>query len=169
MTLRPATDSDRAFFLELYVAIRRVEFEPLGWTDAQLRSLLERQFLARETHYASQFERLERSVILVEGADVGRLDLNREPAAVRVVDIAILPARQSQGIGRTVLKSVIEEAQKAGRGVCLRAGRDNPRACSLYRSLGFRTVARESLHEVMERRGSNATPANLDSLSELPK
>lgn len=84
-----------------------------------------------------------------DGELIGIAGLRRE-ALVQVAHKGILwgvfvhPERRGGGIARRLLQALFDYARKAGvRQVHLNVNVDNPRAGSLYRSMGFETYGRE--------------------------
>jgi GNAT superfamily N-acetyltransferase len=72
----------------------------------------------------------------------------------------VLPAERGAGVGTAVLTGLLDEADRAGAVVRLTV--EAAAARRLYARLGFATVDRDALREVMERRpraraGSPAT------------
>ena len=89
-----------------------------------------------------------------DGRPLGRLVLDRRTDDIRVVDVALMPEEQGQGIGTAVLREVLAEADVAGVPVTLHVVATSP-ARRLYERLGFRTVEGEPqgdiVHVPMER------------------
>ena len=112
------------------------------------------QYQAQTRDYAERLPRAEHFIIEWEGEPAGRLLLNREADALRVVDIAVVPAMRGRGVASTVLKSLISEAEAADIPIRLSVWHDNP-AIALYRRLGFRVREESATHVEMEWRSSN--------------
>ena len=88
-------------------------------------------------------------MILKDGNPAGRLYVDRREAEIRVVDIAILPEYQRQGIGTHYLTQLIEEAKNMGKKLNLHVERNNP-AMKLYQRLGFKVVYEGDVYFLME-------------------
>ncbi|MCP1674662.1 ribosomal protein S18 acetylase RimI-like enzyme [Natronocella acetinitrilica] len=68
---------------------------------------------------------------------MGYSTFNARPR-LNVHDLAVIPARQGQGVGRGLLEAVIRHAEEQGCvAVTLEVRTDNDRAMGLYRSMGF--------------------------------
>lgn len=98
-----------------------------------------------------QAERLQHrfecaQVVEVDGQAAGILKVTRDGLDWQVVQIQLLPALQSRGIGRGLLEGVIGEARAAGASLRLQVLRAN-RARGLYEQLGF-VVTGEGEHEL---------------------
>jgi len=89
-------------------------------------------------------------VIEVDGRQAGRLRVVRSQAEIELAGIQLLPGQQSRGIGTQIITDLLSEASNAGSTVTLSVEKDNPRAHTLYRRLGF-AVAGETEKEFLMR------------------
>ena len=135
LSLRPVTPADDAFLFELYASTRE-DIASLGLGDARRTALMHVQFMAQRNGYRLRFPNAEHQVVLVNGQQVGRLWVAREPGELRVVDISLLPAHRNTGLGTSLLRSLQEEAALSGKPVRLSVARES-RARKLYERLGF--------------------------------
>jgi ribosomal protein S18 acetylase RimI-like enzyme len=89
---------------------------------------------------------------VVDGTAVGHIELvSTGDAQARIARVLVDPARQGQGLGERLLRSVIAEAR--GRGIrllTLRVIPTNARAIALYEKLGFVAAGEEDGAIVME-------------------
>ncbi|HEX6241702.1 MAG TPA: GNAT family N-acetyltransferase [Polyangiales bacterium] len=92
------------------------------------------------------------SLIEVDGAAVGMLQLLDRPDALVIGEIQLQPGHQRRGLGTRVLRDVISHAHAEGRCARLSVAHKNEDARRLYRRLGFEEVARTDSHVVMELR-----------------
>jgi GNAT superfamily N-acetyltransferase len=148
--LRPYRPADLPFLQALYGTTRAEEIAFAPWSEEQKAAFLSQQLTAREAHYASQYPAARNDVVLVEGCAAGRLMVDRSPAEVCVVDIALLPECRGKGVGSQLLGQVIDEASSAGLPVRLHVDPGGA-ARRLYLRLGFVSVHVEGFHELMER------------------
>ncbi len=149
--LRPAKPGDEAFLFRLYADTRAEELAGCGWPAAQWEAFLRQQFAARRSGYATAFPRAEHRVVVAGREPVGALIVNRTPEEIRVVDLALLPAKRGAGLGRELLEKLIEEARATGRPLRLQVLKTN-RAARLYARLGFAPTGENGLHLKMEWR-----------------
>lgn len=149
-TLRPATAEDAAFAFAAYAGTRRDEFAPLGWTAAQLETLLKSQFAAQQHAHRTAFPEATRSIILLHGEPAGTLVVQRTDTEIRLVDIALLPAQRDRGVGGYIVAGLIAEAEASGRPLRLSVARTN-RALRLYLRLGFTASRDDGMYWEMER------------------
>jgi ribosomal protein S18 acetylase RimI-like enzyme len=136
VTLRPVAPRDEPFLRALYGSTREGELSPLGWSPLRVDAFLDMQFRARQLQYRSQFPAAGDCLVLVEGAQAGRLYVDRGEVLIRIVDIAMAPEHRGRGTGTALLGGLIEEASAAGKVVELHVEATNP-AQRLYRRLGF--------------------------------
>jgi ribosomal protein S18 acetylase RimI-like enzyme len=71
------------------------------------------------------------------GSPVGRLRVVRTPERVFLAGIQLRPENQGQGIGTSVITSLLDEGRANGLPVQLDVDRQNAKAQRLYRRLGF--------------------------------
>jgi len=147
--LRQVRAEDEAFLFALFRTPQEAEFAPLP--QPQRETLLRLQYQARCRDYAARFPHAEDFIVEFCGQTAGRLLLNREARELRVVDIAVVPELQRQGIASAVLTSLIAEAKAAGIALRLSVWHSNP-ALALYRRLGFRLRAGTATHLELEWR-----------------
>ncbi|MEA2141834.1 MAG: hypothetical protein QOI64_264 [Solirubrobacteraceae bacterium] len=150
IALRPALDADRGFLAEVYAGTRAEELALVGFSAEQRAAFLAQQFEAQRVHYAKHFSGASYDIVLVDGEAAGRLIVDRREHEIRVVDLAVLPAQRSRGIGGALLRAIIVEADAAGVAVTFHVERFN-RAIRLYERLGFTTVSDDGMHLLVQR------------------
>lgn len=153
--LRPETDADLPFLMELFASTRREEFAALGLPALQLEALLRGQFDAQRRHYRGRFPHCRFDVLTARGKPIGRLYLDPREKEVCIVDISLLPARRGRGLGSAILRALKDHAGAAGGGVSLMVAKPNP-AFRLYRREGFSPVADHGLYVEMDWRPAAA-------------
>lgn len=146
----PCGPEDEAFLFELFRQVRGGLFAALGLPEAQLQGLLRMQYEAQQGHYRAAYPQLERRKLTLDGRPVGRLDLDRQPGLLRIVDIALLSAFQGQGLGGRVLAELLGEADAAGLAAELHVEQQNP-AQRLYGRLGFEVRGGDGVYLAMLR------------------
>ncbi|CCF82961.1 GNAT family N-acetyltransferase [Nitrolancea hollandica] len=149
IALRPVQPEDAAFLYRVYAGTREEELSRLSWDAAQKDAFLRMQFDAQHRYYQKQFPDAAYQVIRVNDCPAGRLYVDRNPDEVRIIDIALLPEYRGQGIGTTLLRSLLEEAGRANKPVRIHVEQANP-ALRLYRRLGFAVVADRGIYVLME-------------------
>jgi ribosomal protein S18 acetylase RimI-like enzyme len=142
--LRPETDADIPFLMQLYASTREQELAPVPWTAEQKQAFCTSQFQAQRHHYRTYYTSCAFDVIEQNGTPAGRLYLDSYPSRLYIVDIAIMPAWRNRGVGTAILQALQTTAGASGRGVGIMVEKFNP-ALRLYRRLGF---AESADHEV---------------------
>jgi ribosomal protein S18 acetylase RimI-like enzyme len=134
--LRPVTDADRPFLVELYGSIREPELVHVPWDDDTKRAFVEHQFAAQDAHYREHYPGATLDVVEVDGERAGRLYVHRGKSDIRIMDIALAPAFRGRGIGTRLLRTLVAEAGDSGRRLSIHVEQNNP-ARRLYERLGF--------------------------------
>jgi GNAT superfamily N-acetyltransferase len=142
---------DRTFLERLYASTREPELAPLPWSAEEKQRFIVQQFTAQDHAYRQNYPGAEFLILVVDGADAGRLYLHRRSDEIRIMDIALLPPFRNRGIGTAVLHRVIAEGRTLGRAVTIHVEVFNP-ALRLYERLGFRQVSATDVYALMELR-----------------
>ena len=143
--LRPATMQDYNFLYDLHRAtMKDVIAQTWGWDDAR-----------QEQHSRQHFDPALRQIITFRGLDIGVLSVMERETDVLLQVIEIQPECQGQGIGTSVIQSVLRRAHRKAKPVVLQVIKAN-RARRLYQRLGFVTTGETETHFLMRavpRRG----------------
>lgn len=136
ITLRPVTSDDLDFVKRVYASTRERELSLVPWPAEQKAAFLEMQFAAQDRDYHANYPDAAFDVILLDGAPIGRLYVDRRRDEVSIIDIALLPEHRGLGIGGRLLADLIAESEAAGKPLEIYVEKYN-RAQILYRRLGF--------------------------------
>ncbi|MEO0868043.1 MAG: GNAT family N-acetyltransferase [Cyanobacteria bacterium J06642_11] len=147
--LRAIAEADRSFLRQVYASTREQEMAIVPWSDVQKTTFLEFQFDAQHRFYQDQFKEADFWVIEQSGVPIGRLYLDRRADEIRIIDIALLPAYRSIGIGTALLNAILAEGQTKQQPVRIHVEQNN-RALNLYRRLGFKQIGEEGVYYLME-------------------
>jgi ribosomal protein S18 acetylase RimI-like enzyme len=120
------------------------------WPPEQVEAFLRSQFELQHREYRRNYADASFEVLVVDGADAGRLYVRRTDDEVHLIDIALLPEFRGRGIGTALLRELMDEAAAAGKVINIYVEQENP-AQSLYRRLGFEPVAESGVYLLMER------------------
>jgi GNAT superfamily N-acetyltransferase len=87
------------------------------------------------------------SIIEFEGADIGVLSVERLADHIKLDQLFILPSHQNRGIGTSILRALVREANEAQQPIRLRLLAVNP-VRRLYEREGFRvsSTTRERIY-----------------------
>jgi len=81
---------------------------------------------------------------------LGRLYVLREKDKIRILDITILPEHRGAGVGTSLLRPLLEEADQSKRSVQIYVETFNP-SQRLFQRLGFKPIAEEGVNLLLER------------------
>jgi ribosomal protein S18 acetylase RimI-like enzyme len=151
LTLRPVVTADAELLLRIYASTRAAELAQVPWTEAEKAAFVLMQHTAQDRYYREHFPRTELSIVLLDGAPVGRLYVDRRADEIRIIDIALLDEHRGAGIGTELLTALLEEARRADKPVRIHVERFNP-ALHLYRRLGFVETGATEVYLLMEWR-----------------
>ena len=140
-TTRPASAED----LDLTYRITRDAMRP--YVEATWGAWNEDEQLAK---HALNYQPQTHQIITVGAEEVGLLAVEEHDDHLWLVKVYLLEAWRNQGIGRSLICQVLDQARELGKPVRLRVLRVNNRARKLYESLGFRVVSEMPERFVME-------------------
>lgn len=161
-SLRAVTSTDLPFLQAVYASTREVELALVDWDHARKAAFLAMQFQAQHRHYLTNYTDTAYCVIQSQNQDVGRLYVARWPSELRIVELALLPAFRNRGIGGDILRSILREADAAGKPVSVHVEQQNP-ARALYERHGFVPVDTNGVYLLMQR-----PPANPHHPDQMP-
>ena len=140
-SLRKATATDLDFIYEIKrETLGRYIGEIWGWDGKYQKADTAKGLFLHENH-----------IIMLDGMNVGLLQINRKDAIWHIVELQILPQFQGKGIGSSVLRNVVTDAKLEGKKVQIGCFTMNEGAKSLYSKLGFKLVAETETHLVFEQ------------------
>jgi ribosomal protein S18 acetylase RimI-like enzyme len=135
IALRPATTQDAEFFFTLHQRSLGPYVDQIwGWNDDEQRAYLTGHLVLDHVR-----------VIVVDGVDAGRLDVEERDDEVFLGLIELAPEHQGRGIGSRLIRELLERAGAEGKRVTLSVLGVNDRAYALYRRLGFTEVSRDGV------------------------
>jgi GNAT superfamily N-acetyltransferase len=151
IALRPEQAEDEPFLAEVYASTRQDELNLTNWDAAARAAFLAMQFKAMRQGYQTDFPNAQFSIIIVDGAAVGRMVVDRAGEEIRIIDIALLPVHCGKGVGTRLMKEMMAEAAGARKPVrlCVFHG---TRAIGFYQRLGFLLVGKPGVYQEMEWR-----------------
>ncbi|QAY67088.1 GNAT family N-acetyltransferase [Paenibacillus protaetiae] len=146
---RLPVSADIIFLERLYYETRRGEMEQWGFAPQQLAEIVKLQFRARELAYQTNYPGSECRIISDDGQPVGAYRVYYGTDAIRLVDIALLPAARGGGIGTSLLRMLQDQARQRQLPLRLSVDNGNTRARLLYERLGFQVVQEGELYSEM--------------------
>lgn len=148
LSLRPVTPEDEAFLQVLYASARE---DVQAWTcgEEEAGAFLMMQYRMQDHFFRAHYPEADYAVVHDGGKDVGRIYVARTAEEIRILDITLLSEQRNRGIGSTIIREILREAECARIPVRLMVERFN-RARTLYERLGFRVREDVGTHFVME-------------------
>jgi ribosomal protein S18 acetylase RimI-like enzyme len=147
--LRPETDDDLPFLMQLFASTRADELAIVPWSEEQKRAFLIQQFGAQRKHYRSFLADTSYDVLERDGVPVGRLYLNERRTRAHIVDIVLMPGSRGKGVGTAIITALQDYARARGKGVDIFVERNNP-ARSLYDRMAFKVIREEDIYLEMD-------------------
>ncbi len=130
--LRQARRSDYRFAESLYIdSMKSLLTELDEWN--------EREIISKFKHY---YELDEVRIIMVDGADVGWLQISETEHAINLDQVYLLEGFRARGIGSQLIRDLLATAKSEKKPVLLSVVRNNV-AVTLYQRLGFRITEEE--------------------------
>ena len=148
--LRSAGPGDAELLFRVYAGAREDELAVVPWDAGQKEAFLRAQFGAQNRWYREHYAGASFDVVLVDGEPCGRLYVYRGETEIRIVDIALLPEHRGNGVGSSLLRDLLAEADAAGKRVTIHVERFNP-ALRLYERLGFSVAEDKGVYLLLER------------------
>jgi GNAT superfamily N-acetyltransferase len=158
ITLRAISAADDEFLLSVYHSTREEELAQATWEPGQKDLFVRWQFELQRREYDLRFPEAEYDVILVDDKQAGRVWIGTDGEQIRLLDIALLPEFQNQGVGTILLRMLIDEATRANKPLRHMVFVLNNQAHRFYERLGFSVIEDLGAYRHMEWRASAATP-----------
>lgn len=137
LTSAVAGPHDEAFLYELYASVRQDEVAAWGWPAAEQHAFIRAQYECQRQSYSLYYPHSVDKIVLWHDDRVGRILTARVADDIALVDLAILPAYRSRGLGTKLIHELQEVARTGGLGLRLHVLLGSP-AQRLYTRLGFR-------------------------------
>jgi GNAT superfamily N-acetyltransferase len=136
VTLRLALKDDEDFLFQVYASTRAAEMALVNWSSEQKAAFLQMQSTAQLQHYRLNYPKAQYQIIEWDGKPIGRLIVDRSENPVLLMDIALLPEYQKNGVGTALIQDLLAEAAGKNWSLRLHVETFNP-AMRLYSRLGF--------------------------------
>ena len=149
-TLRPVSADDVDFLQTVYASTRADELTQLPWNESQRSAFIRMQFTAQRQHYLKHYPNARQELILIGEQPVGRLYVNRGEQEIHIIDITVLPEYRGQGIGSSLIKTLIEEATEARKSTTIYVESFN-RSKQLFERFGFKEIEKDGFNLLLER------------------
>ncbi len=150
IVLRHALPDDEEFLFNVFESACEPIVACLPLHAAGKREFVASQYRAMLLSRRQLYPSCSRDIIIVGERPAGFIAVDRRETRIRIVDVMLLPAFRNRGIGGTLLRTILAEADRHRMAVDLRVERSNP-AKRLYDRLGFTAVGDDGVHITMER------------------
>ena len=150
--LRPVTAADDEFLLSVYASTREEELAQTVWSDEQKLAFLRWQFGLQRREYDIRFPAARYEVVTVDDQPAGRIWVGEDQNQIRLLEIGLLPAFQNRGLGTSLVKRLISEANQARKPLRHMVFVLNNNAHRFYERLGFVMIEEFGAYKHMEWR-----------------
>ena len=137
---RPEHPADAEFVRALFHDEKSAELAAAGLAPVALEQLVDLQFRARSTQYASTHPDAEGIVIELDGVPAGHALVARTASVVHLVDLAVLARHRRRGVASHLLRELVDAADASGQELRLEVRPGNTAARALYERFGFAAV-----------------------------
>lgn len=151
VSLRPATDDDLPYLLEVWGRSMHPHFAAAGLSPSEEDPL---------RRLSMRFECA--TMVLLEGRPVGLFKVARDGGNWKLIQVLLAPEVQRRGIGALLIRQLVDEARAQRASLNLSVLKCNP-ACRLYLRLGFAVVG-EDQHAFEMRLGADAAQSRFSCL-----
>lgn len=147
--LRTACDQDEPFLFRLFCSIREPDFSFLS--EAERRAILKIQYAAAQRSVCMNWPHAQHMIVTKDDRPVGRFSTARSGNELHLIEIALLPEHQNQGIGRFLMEMLVKEAKdNHAQRIRLNAYRSS-RVVQFYQRSGFAIVNDDGMYLLMEK------------------
>lgn len=146
--LRPVHEHDQEFIDTLYRSTREdLLVLPMDtfFIDNLVRSQQQIHAHGVQQHYPNA----QTKVLEYQAQLLGRMIFEHATGDIRLIDIAVLPSAQRQGLARYMLQHLQQLAGAHQASLSLRVFKNNLKARKLYLSAGFQLVDEDEVSEQM--------------------
>jgi ribosomal protein S18 acetylase RimI-like enzyme len=147
--LKERTENDSEFFIKLFGEIKSSELFLDSWPEPVRCQMINMQYNAFMQSITTEFPHHIDYLIWHQSEKAGRLQLDKNKEAYRIINISLLPAFRNKGIGTRIINDILIEANRKGIPVFLEVDRINP-AQNLYFRLGFKVIQQDEIKYSMK-------------------
>lgn len=137
--LVPSSELHQPFLQEVFIQNRKPLWLAAGMSAEWIDELLVKQSLIQQQAQDADAQDHYSYVIAYKGEWVGRLLVRVNSDGIHIIDIALLPSQQNQGIGQEVINYLQQQSRKRQLRLTLNAD-ETSRAYEWYLDCGFTTT-----------------------------
>src|SRR5579863_3826081 len=116
---RPESPADEPFLRQMIIASLTQELMAWMWPEAIRDQLLQMQYTAKLGSLRSNHPSATSEIILADSEPAGWIFIDESPEHIHLCEIMVLIELRGKGVGSTVLREVLEAADRAGKPVRL--------------------------------------------------
>ena len=164
LVLRSIQPGDEEALHAIFASTREAERQQFGGGTPEWDAFTRQQFAAQHAQYMHGYTNPTFSIVLRGGQAqiAGRLYVDRTPAEIRIVDIALLPAHRRQGLGGRLLRALADESDASGIPLGLHVEKNNP-ILSAYERMRFQVQSDRGVYLYLQR--PPAQPPDMEDLA----
>jgi ribosomal protein S18 acetylase RimI-like enzyme len=148
LAYRPETPDDEALVRTLLIETLVEHLAAWSWPEQLRQPVLETQYQVQRQGFRSIGN--ASMIVLHEDTPVGWYVTAESADEVRLVNLMVLSQHRGQGIGSTVLRTLLATSEATGKPLRLSVAVNNGRALQLYEQLGFQRIGGDEVHHYME-------------------
>jgi len=141
VVLRPVSAADETDLRAVHAQTHCEQLIASVPDAVMVASLARMQYDAQQTQYRAAYPDSVDQLITVSGEVAGRCWTDLSRSALRILDIAVLPAFRRRGVATAVVTLQLRRAAATGVPVALSVWSGNDTARRLYAGLGFASTA----------------------------
>ncbi|HEY8160279.1 MAG TPA: GNAT family N-acetyltransferase [Methylobacter sp.] len=149
--LRSVDERDQEFIDTLYRSTRE-DLLALPMDSTFIDNLVRSQQQIHALGVQQNYPNAQTNVLEYQGRLLGRMIFEHTTGVIRLIDIAVLPDAQRQGLARYMLQHLQRLAGTHQASLSLRVFKNNLKARKLYLSSGFQIIDEDEVSEQMRWR-----------------
>ncbi len=158
LPLRLATEADQVQLAVLYRSSRR-DLLTLPLPEPMLTQFISQQQQFHDKGITQHYPNAQTMVLEQNGTLVARIIFSTNTENLHLIDMIVLPILQRRGLGRQLLRYLLDLADENQQWVSLRVMKNNEAARQLYAGHGFQLSGQDELAEYLQRPATTGKPA----------
>jgi ribosomal protein S18 acetylase RimI-like enzyme len=146
---RPQTDADESFLSHLFESVKGADFAQMPISPAAQLHLLQMQYHAMNESYRASYPDAAFEIITLDDMPIGRLICDAMKDRLQVVYIAFVTDWRHRGLGTTLMRVLLEQAESLHLDCQATVAIDNLPSLGLWAKLGFFERSRDAVNVVV--------------------
>lgn len=140
ISLVPVQSRHDEFLLQVFKESRIDLAYINGISEEQKSMIILQQYKIEQEQLKQMYPNAKFNIVMMNEKTVGRLYIHNGEISDRILQIGLLEEYRGMGIGKMLVKLVIEDAMKRGKNVQLQVAWFNEAAYRFYEKLGFKII-----------------------------